>query len=198
MPFSAYIMSSESISIPQRQRSSSESSVGSASASHSHKPSSVKAALPSTSPFSAQPFKDSGSLGVAATATTPPQALSIQPPRRLSGSFEMSGQPSPSPTSAGAGAAGSGITGLFRRFSFKGNNQPQQSMDASRNLNTITAKQPLQTEQAGRGVDGVDNLSVRDVQSPPQKPSRRKSEQKRSVSPMGERILRGSFDGSGY
>ena len=117
IPFSAYIMSSESISIPGRQRSSSESTVGSTSASH--KPSSVKAALPSTSPFSAQPFKDSGSLGVAATASTPPQALSIQPPRRLSGSFEMSGQPSPSPSSASAGAAGSGITGLFRRFSFK-------------------------------------------------------------------------------
>ena len=95
---------SESINIPHRQRSSSESTTSSLN----HKPSSVKAALPSTSPFSSQPFKETS------VSPTQPQTLSIQPPRRPSGSFELSGQPSP------PGASGnSGITSLFRRFSFK-------------------------------------------------------------------------------
>ncbi|TIB78664.1 hypothetical protein E3Q22_02480 [Wallemia mellicola] len=154
---------SESINIPHRQRSSSESTTSSLN----HKPSSVKAALPSTSPFSSQPFKETS------VSPTQPQTLSIQPPRRPSGSFELSGQPSP------PGASGnSGITSLFRRFSFKGTNQPPSSQpnETPGGLNTIPAKQPLMSvEQPEQPATSV---------SPKLAPGRRKSDQKRSVSPM--------------
>ncbi|TIB84176.1 hypothetical protein E3Q06_02500 [Wallemia mellicola] len=154
---------SESINIPHRQRSSSESTTSTLN----HKPSSVKAALPSTSPFSSQPFKETS------VSPTQPQTLSIQPPRRPSGSFELSGQPSP------PGASGnSGITSLFRRFSFKGTNQPPSSQpnETPGGLNTIPAKQPLMSvEQPEQPATSV---------SPKLAPGRRKSDQKRSVSPM--------------
>ncbi|TIB71585.1 hypothetical protein E3Q23_02180 [Wallemia mellicola] len=154
---------SESINIPHRQRSSSESTTSSLN----HKPSSVKAALPSTSPFSSQPFKETS------VSPTQPQTLSIQPPRRPSGSFELSGQPSP------PGASGnSGITSLFRRFSFKGTNQPPSSQpnETPGGLNTIPAKQPLMSvEQPEQPATSV---------SPKLASGRRKSDQKRSVSPM--------------
>ncbi|TIB69795.1 hypothetical protein E3P77_00298 [Wallemia ichthyophaga] len=159
------------INIPERgrQRSSSESEAGSsnsysASNSNSHS-TSVKAALPTRSPFSAQPFRESATHQTSPTSptSTPPQALAIPPPRRLSGSFEFSGQPSPAASTGNTNAAG--ISNMFRRFSFKGTNQPV----ANNTLNTIPAKQPLQTEI---------------TPTRPQSHNRRKSEQKRPVSPM--------------
>lgn len=60
-------------------------------------------------------------------------------------------------------------------------------------MNTIPAKQPLMSvEQPEQPAPSVSPMS------PKLPPGRRKSDQKRSVSPMGERILRGSFDGNGF
>lgn len=67
---------------------------------------SVKSALPSTSPFSSQPFKQTDNL---------PKPLQIQPPRRLS---QTSLNSSSSPTNTSS-TNDNPMNNLLRRFSFK-------------------------------------------------------------------------------